>query len=183
MTLHYSENFFGFYLNNNHLVFPISHMVSHRIRVTQTTNIGLKNAFTSASGTRRPLWSFSNILPKWVVRSLSLKAWICYLKIFYCRIPKFPRWKNSDDLLSRLQILRPVYKFLLFLFGGIVEMSWIQCGQTSILVRLLIIYLARFSFQVPQNKGKQCYSIFLSFNSHQWHHQLIRYLSATGGLR
>ena len=137
MTLHYSENFFGFYLNNNHLVFPISHMVSHRIRVTQTTNIGLKNAFTSASGTRRPLWSFSNILPKWVVRSLSLKAWISYLKIFYCRIPKFPRWKNSDDLLSRLQILRLVYKFLLFLFGGIVETvvnpmwSDVDTGETS----------------------------------------------------
>ena len=45
----------------------------------------------SVSKTRSPLLlglgglcgSFSNILPKWVVRSLSSKVWICYLKIFY----------------------------------------------------------------------------------------------------
>ena len=38
--------------------------ISHTTRVTQTTNIGLKNAFASTSGTRRLRGSFSIILPK-----------------------------------------------------------------------------------------------------------------------
>ena len=78
-------SYVGFYLD--YLAFPNSQVVplsiSHTTRVTKTTNIGLKNAFTSTSGTRRLRRSFSNILPKWVVRSLSSKVWICYLKIFY----------------------------------------------------------------------------------------------------
>ena len=40
----------------NSQVVPLS--VSHTSRVTKTTNICLKNAFTSTSGTRRPSWVF-----------------------------------------------------------------------------------------------------------------------------
>ena len=70
-------SYVGFYLD--YLAFPNSQVVplsiSHTARVTKTT--------VSTSGTGRLRGSFSNILPKWVVRSLSSKAWICYLKIFY----------------------------------------------------------------------------------------------------
>ena len=44
-------------------------------------------------------------------------------KTFICRIPKSRRRRNSEDLITELQITRLVYEFLLFLFGVIVETS------------------------------------------------------------
>ena len=61
-------------VSNSHIV-PSS--ISHTTRVTQTTNVGLNNAFTSASGTRRLRGSFTNILPK--VSCLSLCSKLEYV--------------------------------------------------------------------------------------------------------
>ena len=51
------QSFVGFYLDHLALKFPnlqvVPLSISHTTRVTQTTNIGLENAFTSTFGTRR----------------------------------------------------------------------------------------------------------------------------------
>ena len=86
-------------------------------------------------GSRRLRGSFSIILPN----VSSLFPFFKSLRMLFCRIPKIPRRRNSEDLVTRKQILGLVYEFLLFLFGVIVETSWIQCGQTLIPMRVLFL--------------------------------------------
>ena len=135
-----------------------------------------QNAFTSATKARRLRESFSIILPKDFDLFPFLQSFSILFTKNICRIPKFPRRRNSEDLTARQLILPLVYEFLLFLLRVIMETSWIQCGQTIISVSpLKIIYLASFSIKVSQSRG--C-SIFFSFNSQhcqQRHHLLIRY--------
>ena len=88
------------------LAFPNSHMIPLSIsptRVTQTTNIGLKTCSPLLpAGARRLVGSFSIILPKWVVCSLSSKAWICYLKNLFVEYPSLGDEGISEDLIIGL---------------------------------------------------------------------------------
>ena len=54
-----------------------------------------------------------------------------------CRIPKFRRRRNSDELTPRIQILLPISMKSIILFGVTVETSWPQSGKTLMPVRLL----------------------------------------------
>ena len=60
-------------------------------------HIAFTNAFVRGLGDSVCLSVLSH--PKWVACSLSSEAWVCYLKTFICRIPKFPRRRNSEVLL------------------------------------------------------------------------------------
>ena len=113
---------------NSHMV-PLS--ISFTTRVTQSTNIGLKTRLPRA---RRLRGSFSIILLKVSCLFPFLKSLTVIFKKFICRISKFPRRRNSDNLITGLQIVRLVYEFLSFLFGVRVKTSWIQSGPMSIAV-------------------------------------------------
>ena len=82
-----------------------------------------------------------------------------FKKTFLCRIPKLRRRRNSEDLITRQQILQLVYEFLLFPSGvkKVATSIWADVDTSKSPLR--IIYLASFSIQVPQNRVKQCCSI------------------------
>ena len=141
------------------------------------TNMGLKTRSPLPLGLGGSVGLSVLSYPKWVACSLSSKAWVSYS---ICRTPKFRKRRNWDDHITGLQIVRLIYEFLLFLFGVIVETSWIQCEQTFIPVNVLSqSFIWRpFPSRFPRT-GKLCCSISLSFNSQQPYrdHQLelIRY--------
>ena len=113
------------------LAFPNSHIVPLSISLTtqiaQTTDIGLKTCSPLLLGLAGSVCLAALSYPKWVVCSLTSESWVCY---FIFIIPKFWR-RNSKDLITRLQILRLVYEFLLFLFCFIVEMSRSKRGVSN----------------------------------------------------
>ena len=116
-------------VSNSHIV-PLS--ISHTTQVTQTTNVGLKNAFISASGTRRLRGSFTNILPKVscslpFLESLNMPFKILLFVVSEAKEFRWSYYSATDSAAA--------YEFLLFPFGVIVKTSWIQCGQTLIPMR------------------------------------------------
>ena len=89
----------------------------------------LGKVFLATESGHKPIFSLLSM------RASTMTQVLITEKTFICRIPKSRRRRNSEDLITELQITRLVYEFLLFLFGVIVETSWIQCGQTLIPAR------------------------------------------------
>jgi hypothetical protein len=97
-------------------------------------------AYTSVSGKER-IGSF-DIMQKKVSCLISfLKSTI--FKSHLCRMPKFRRRRNSERLITAIQILELIFDLLVFLFGVTVETSWLQSGGTLIPAsHLTIIYFS-----------------------------------------
>ena len=90
---------------------------------------------TSVSGNKWISESFSIILPK--VSCLILFLEIFIKRIYFVRIPKFRRRRNSENHISGNQVLQLVFDLVLIIFGATVEMSWLQSGRTLIPVRVI----------------------------------------------
>ena len=94
------------------------------------------SVYTAVSGEERVGNFFDIILPK-VSCLISFLKSMLFKKPFNYRIPKFRRWRNSECLIARSQILQLIYKLLVVLFGVTVETSWLQGGKTLIPVRAI----------------------------------------------
>ena len=132
----------------------VSLSIPHTTQITWTTNIDL-NAFTSASGARRlsRVFQYYPTQSKWFPQKLEYVIWKLLFVEYY---PSF-----GVERIRRI------------LFLGYRLWFTSSCGFLVLLCKrrdsnespLTIIYSASFSIQVPQNREKQCCSIFISFNS------------------
>ena len=126
----------------------------HTTRVTQTP------ISISKRGARRLCGSFSIIILK-VSPLLPLQKLECLLKNFFCRIFKFSRRRNSDNLITGLWILRLVYLLFLLL------LSWKRRESSE--SPLIIIYLRPSPGSSEQRKNSSLTLLV------QRYRQLIRY--------
>ena len=94
------------------------------------------NVFTCNSGIEVIPDFFYIVLPK-VSFLIPFTKSELLKKAFICRIPKFRRWRNSENLMVPSQILYFLSDLLIRPFGVTVEISWLQSGKTLILVRVI----------------------------------------------
>ena len=74
------------------------------------------SVYTNVSGEERISGFFDIILPKVSCFFSFLKSMLLKILII-CRIPKFRRRRNSENLILRSQILQLIYELLILLFG------------------------------------------------------------------
>ena len=131
---YYSKNFLRRKkpFSDGPISFYLDHLVSTRVsKFTYGFFIGLKTRSHLRLGLGGSVGFSVLSYPRWIVEFF-LKSLSTLFKKINCRILKLWRWRNSEDSVTRRQILRLVYEFLLFLFGVIVETSRIPCGQTNL---------------------------------------------------
>ena len=113
--------------------FPKSRMVpfvtSHTTQETQITDHGRTMCSPPLLGISGSMILSTSSYPKWVVYIAFLKSMLLK-KAFICRIPRFRRRRNSENLIAWIRSLQLIFELLVILSGVTVETSLLQFGKT-----------------------------------------------------